>query len=402
MTPKEMNKGGCALSEKSNKKCLRGATLLRGTGERVENGVVVLENGKIADVGRNVSVPGDAEVFDLRGMVVTPGLIDAHVHMGTYNEGFPEDMQDANDMVDPIAPQLRVLDALYPGDLSFPDALAGGVTCVQSLPGSGNVIGGQGVIVKTKSDILERMVVRAPSAMKAALGENPTRVYSAKNKLPNTRMGTAFLMRDAFVRARNYREKAEAARTKGEPFERSLAMEALLPVLDRQLVYRVHCHRMDDIQTAVRVAEEFALRYTLEHCTEGHLIAPWLAEKKAFAAVGPTFTSRAKIELRNKTWDTPRILWEHGVHFCIITDHPVVPVEHLIVCAALAVRAGLPAEEAIKAVTLYAAEHLGVADRVGSIEKGRDADLAVWNGEPLDARSRVVKTFVNGALVYEA
>ncbi|MDR3232031.1 MAG: amidohydrolase [Synergistaceae bacterium] len=390
------------MSEKSNKKCLRGATLLRGTGERVENGVVVLENGKIADVGRNVSVPGDAEVFDLRGMVVTPGLIDAHVHMGTYNEGFPEDMQDANDMVDPIAPQLRVLDALYPGDLSFPDALAGGVTCVQSLPGSGNVIGGQGVIVKTKSDILERMVVRAPSAMKAALGENPTRVYSAKNKLPNTRMGTAFLMRDAFVRARNYREKAEAARTKGEPFERSLAMEALLPVLDRQLVYRVHCHRMDDIQTAVRVAEEFALRYTLEHCTEGHLIAPWLAEKKAFAAVGPTFTSRAKIELRNKTWDTPRILWEHGVHFCIITDHPVVPVEHLIVCAALAVRAGLPAEEAIKAVTLYAAEHLGVADRVGSIEKGRDADLAVWNGEPLDARSRVVKTFVNGALVYEA
>jgi imidazolonepropionase-like amidohydrolase len=309
-------------------------------------------------------------------------------------------MQDTNDMVEPVAPQLRALDALYPGDMAFSDALAGGVTCVQALPGSGNVIGGQGVIVKTKADLVERMVVREPSAMKAALGENPARVYSAKGKLPTTRMGSAYLMRDAFVRARNYREKMDSSKKKDEPFERSLAMESLLPVLDGKLPCRVHCHRMDDIQTAVRVAEEFGLRYTIEHCTEGHLIAPWLAEKKVFAAVGPTLSSRSKIELRNKTWGTPLALWKAGVHFCIITDHPVIPIEHLSVCASLAVRAGLPAEEALKAVTIYAAEHLGIENRVGSLEEGKDADAAVWDGEPLDSRSRVVKTFVGGELVY--
>jgi imidazolonepropionase-like amidohydrolase len=381
-------------------KYLVGGTVLPGRGGRIENATVVFGGGKVARVGTDISIPGDAEVYDCKGRTVTPGLIDAHVHMGAYNEGFPENMQDANDMVEPVVPQLRILDALYPGDIAFSDALAGGVTCVQTLPGSGNVIGGQGVIVKTKADLVERMVVREPSAMKAALGENPTRVYNAKGKLPNTRMGTAYLMRDAFVRARNYREKMESSKKKGEPFERSLAMESLLPVLDGKLTYRVHCHRMDDIQTAVRVAEEFGLRYTLEHCTEGHLIAPWLAEKKAFAAVGPTFSTRTKIELRNKTWDTPLALWKAGVHFCIITDHPVVPIEHLSVCASLAVRAGLPAEEALKAVTIYAAEHLGIEDRVGSLEEGKDADAAVWDGNPLDSRSRVVKTFIGGELVY--
>jgi imidazolonepropionase-like amidohydrolase len=383
---------------------LRGATILTGTGERLENGLVVLEGAKIAEVSRasEVSPPAGAEVFDLRGAFVTPGLIDAHTHVGTCCEGFPADMDDTNDMVEPVVPQLRVLDAIYPDDTGFMDALAGGVTCVQTLPGSGNVIGGQGAIVKTKPDIVERMVVEAPSAMKAALGENPTRVYSEKGKLPNTRMGSAWLMRDAFVRARYYREKLKAAEAKGEPLERNLALEALLPVLDGKLTYRVHCHRSDDIQTAIRVAEEFGLRYTLEHCTEGHLIASWLAEKKAYAAVGPTLTARSKIELRNKTWDTPRLLEEAGVHFCIITDHPVVPIEHLSVCAALAVRGGLSPEAALAAVTIRAAEHLGIERRLGSLEKGKDADLAVWNGEPLDARSKVVKTFVNGALVYES
>jgi imidazolonepropionase-like amidohydrolase len=382
------------------KKYLVGGTVLPGRGGRIENAAVVFDGGRVARVGTDIPIPANAEVYDCGGRIVTPGLIDAHVHMGAYNEGFPENMQDANDMVEPVVPQLRILDALYPGDEAFSDALAGGVTCVQTLPGSGNVIGGQGAIVKTKSDLVERMVVREPSAMKAALGENPTRVYEAKGKLPNTRMGTAYLMRDAFVRARNYREKMESSKKKGEPFERSLAMESLLPVLDGELTFRVHCHRMDDIQTAVRVAEEFGLRYTVEHCTEGHLIAPWLAEKKVFAAVGPTLSARVKIELRNKTWDTPLTLWKAGVHFCIITDHPVVPVEHLSVCAGLAVRAGLPPEEALKAVTIYAAEHLGIADRVGSLEEGKDADAAVWDGDPLDARSRVVKTFIGGELVY--
>ena len=394
------NREGVEFLSSGDKRYLVNAEVWTGTGARLKNGVVALEGGRIAEVGDGISVPAGAETVDLKGLFVTPGLIDAHVHMGTYNEGFPEAMQDANDMVEPVLPQLRILDALYPEDTSFPDALSGGVTCVQSLPGSGNVIGGQGMVVKTRPDIVERMAVLPSSAMKAALGENPVRVYGAKNKLPNTRMGSAWLMRDAFVRAQNYRAKRDAAAKKGEPFDRDLGLEALSSVLDRTLPFRVHCHRLDDIQTAVRVSEEFGLDYTIEHCTEGHLIAPWLAEKKVRAAVGPTLSSKPKIELRNKSWDTPVTLWRAGVHFCIITDHPVIPIEHLIVCASLAVKAGLPPDEALKAVTLYAAEHLGLEKRLGSIEPGKDADLAVWDGDPLDARTHVVKTFVDGNEVY--
>jgi imidazolonepropionase-like amidohydrolase len=381
-------------------KYLCGADVETAAGALLKDAVVVIEDGKIAAVGSGIDVPSGADLLDLSGLRLTPGLIDAHVHMGVCNEGFPSEMDDTNDMTDPITPHLRTLDALYPDDTAFKDALTGGVTCVQTLPGSGNVIGGQGVIVKTKPDVVERMVVRAPSALKGALGENPVRVYGGKGKLPSTRMGSAALMRDAFTRAQNYVGKREASAKKGEPFERDLAMESLVSALDGGLVFRIHCHRSDDIQTAVRISEEFGLNYTIEHCTEGHLIAPWLAEKRIKAAVGPSLSSKPKIELRNKTWDTPRLLCEAGVHFCIITDHPVVPIEHLIVCASLAVRAGLPSSEALKAVTIYAAEHLGIQDRVGSIEPGKDADIAVWDGDPLDSRSKVLRTFINGEQVY--
>jgi imidazolonepropionase-like amidohydrolase len=385
---------------KKSKKYFTGASVITGTGKVFKSAVIVVNDGKIAEIKENLKIPVSAEVIDLSGLTVTPGLIDAHIHAGVCNEGFPEDMDDTNDMVDPISPQLRVLDALYPDDLGFAEALEGGVTCVQTLPGSGNVIGGQGIIVKTKSDVIERMVVREPSTMKAALGENPVRAYGAKGKLPTTRMGSAFLMRDAFVRARNYVEKNKASKLKGDPTERDLGMEALALVLDKKLPFSVHCHRSDDIQTAVRVAEEFGLKFTIEHCTEGHLIAKWLADKHVRVSVGPSLSSKPKIELRNKSWDTPRKLWEAGVHFCIITDHPVVPIEHLSVCASLAVRAGLPPEEALKAVTIYAAEHLNISDRVGSIEPGKDADIAVWDGDPLDSRSSVVRAFINGEQVY--
>jgi len=392
-----------------SEKYLVGGTILTGKGKRLENTALVLRDGKISSISsiKEIKPPKKAEVFNLEGRVITPGLIDAHVHMGTFNEGFPEDYADGNEMVEPLTPHLRILDALYPDDTSFSDALSGGVTCVQSLPGSANVIGGQGLIVKTKPDIVEHMVVRAPSGMKAALGENPIRVYTAMKKAPNTRMGVAAVMREAFVKAQNYRARKEAAESKKptkntkNTFDRDLSMESLLPVLDGILSLRIHCHRMDDIQTAVRIAEEFNLNFTLEHCTEGHKIASWLAGKKVFAAVGPTMCTKPKIELRNKTWDTPRILWENGVHFCIISDHPVVPIEHLNVYASLAIRAGLPADEALKGITIYAAEHLGIEDRVGSIEKGKDADIAVWDGEPLDSRSHAVKTFIDGELVYD-
>jgi imidazolonepropionase-like amidohydrolase len=383
------------------KKYLCGADAETITGGLVRDAVVVIEHGKIEMVGPGIDVPSGSDMLDLSGLILTPGLIDAHVHMGVCSEGFPIGMDDTNEMTDPITPHLRALDALYCDDTAFPDALAGGVTCVQILPGSANVIGGQGVIVKTKPDVAERMAVRAPSGLKGALGENPVRIYGGKGKLPSTRMGSAALMRDAFIRAQNYIAKRDASIKKEEPFDRDLVMESLVPALDGELAFRVHCHRSDDIQTAVRISEEFSLNYTIEHCTEGHLIAQWLAEKRVRAAVGPSLSSKSKIELRNKTWDTPRILCEAGVHFCIITDHPVVPIEHLIVCAALAVRAGLPSSEALKAVTIYAAEHLGVQDRVGSIKPGKDADVVVWDGDPLDSRSRVLRTFINGEQVYQ-
>ena len=382
-------------------KYFTGATVMTGTGKILESAVVAFRGRRILEVSDRMDIPAGADVTELSGLVVTPGFIDAHVHMGLCGEGFPAEMDDTNDMNDPVAPQLRAIDALYPDDEAFPEALSGGVTCAQTLPGSGNVIGGQGVIVKTKPDVTERMVVRAPSCLKAALGENPIRVYTPKGKLPGTRMGSAFLLRDAFVRAHNYIGKHIASVKKDEPGERDLGMEAITLVIEDGLPLSVHCHRSDEIQTAVRIADEFGITYTIEHCTEGHLIADWLAEKRARVTVGPSLTAKVKIELRNKTWDTPRKLWEKGVHFCVITDHPVVPIEHLNVCASLAVKAGLPPEEALKAVTLYAAEHLNIQDRVGSLEPGKDADMAVWDGDPLDARSKVVRTFINGEMVYD-
>lgn len=377
-----------------------GATVLTGTGERIENGAIVTRGGKIVKVGKGTKLPKGVQVVNLQGLIVTPGLIDAHVHIGVHPDGFPADMQDTNEMTDPVTAPLRALDAVYADDTSFRDALSGGVTCAQSLPGSANIIGGQGVIIKTKPDVIERMVVKEPSAMKAALGENPVRVYGSRTKLPMTRMGSAYLMRDAFVRAANYRGKVKEAAKAKKVCDRNLSMEILLDVLDKKLPLRVHCHRSDDIQTAVRIAEEFGLDFTIEHCTEGHLIADWLAGKKVRAAVGPTLTSKTKIELRNKTWQTPLALWQAGVHFCIITDHPVIPIEYLILCASLASRAGLPADEALKAVTIYAAEHLGIDDRVGSLEPGKDADMAIWDGEPLDSRSKVVRTILDGEEVF--
>lgn len=388
-------------------KAILAGTLETGR-ETLSGATVFVEGGKIAAVEPGLDAKGASDVIDGRNSVVTPGFIDAHTHIGTYCEGFPEDMGDANDMVEPIAPQLRIIDAVYPDDTAFADALAGGVTCVQTLPGSGNVIGGQGAIIKTRTVsqgrrlTVDQMVVKAPSTMKAALGENPVRIYKGKQKLPNTRMGSAALLRQALVDTGNYRAKEIAAKSKGEGHERNLGLDALSLVIDGDLPLCIHAHRSDDIATAVRIASEFDLAYTIEHCTEGHLIAPFLADKKVMAAIGPTLSAKTKLELRNKTWDTPLILWKAGVHFCIITDHPVIPIEHLSVCLSLAVRAGLPREEALRAVTLSAAEHLGIAHRMGTVEKGKDADLVLWDGDPLDARSRAVRTIVDGEVAYSS
>ncbi|MDR1019861.1 MAG: amidohydrolase [Synergistaceae bacterium] len=366
---------------------------------QIDGGTILMDNGRITEIGRDIPVPSNAYVVDSAGAFVTPGLIDAHSHLGVYSQGYPDAEQDGNEMMSAITPHVRVIDSIYQNDEGFADAVSGGVTCVQILPGSANVICGQGAVVKTKSDIVDRMVVKAPSSMKAAFGENPKDTYQGSAKTHFTRMGNAALMREAFVQAINYREKRNSAFIKGEYAERDLVYEALLLVLDEGLPLAAHAHRADDIATVVRIAEEFDIAYTVEHCTEGHLIATWLAEKKVRAAVGPTLSDRGKLELRNKSWITPAALHEAGVHVCLTTDHGVIPIEHLKVCAALACSAGLPYMEALRAVTLNGAEHLGISDRTGSLVPGKDADIVVWSGDPLDARSAAKTVIIDGEIV---
>lgn len=372
-------------------------TICNGT---INDGTVLLRDGKIEAVGSKLDIPDGYEVIDGSGYYLTPGLVDAHTHIGSFEQGVPESMADANEKTSPVTPHLRILDAITPQDSAFTDAIQGGVTCVQTLPGSANVIGGQGAVIKTHGKVIDEMLVRAPSSMKAALGENPRRIYSEQGKLPSTRMGSAACFREAIVKTMNYSAKKEQALKKNEFFERDLIWESLEMVTKREIPLGIHAHRSDDIVTALRLAEEFNLECTIEHCTEGHLIAEYLGNRKVMAAVGPTLTSKVKIELKNKSWETLKKLVEKGVHVCITTDHPVVPIEHLPVCAALAFRAGLSRENALRCITLNGAEHIGMANCIGSIEKGKDADLVLWNGDPLDSRSKPVMTIINGRIVY--
>ncbi|WP_241760504.1 amidohydrolase [Dethiosulfovibrio peptidovorans] len=378
-------------------------TISSGT---IQGGTVLVENGRIKAVGAGLSIPIEADIVDASGMTVTPGLIDAHTHIGTCPEGTPYSMTDENDMTDPSTPQLRILDSIYPFDEAFGEARKGGVTAVQVLPGSANVIGGQGAVIKTRGLVVDEMAVLAPSGMKAALGENPIGVYKEKNQLPTTRMGNAACMRNTLQEAFNYKAAKEHWLAKKDedkdPFDIKPGMEALLPVVEKKMPLRVHCHRADDIATAVRTAEEFGIELTLEHCTEGHLIPDYLASKKVMAAVGPTLSCRPKIELRHMTWDTLKVFSERAIHFCIITDHPVTPVHSLMLCATMAHRAGLSREEALRAVTLSSAEHLGLEARMGSLEPGKDGDIVLWKGDPFDARTEVAITFIDGAEVYRA
>ncbi len=382
-------------------KAITGATLETVSGPRFHRGRILIEGSRIAALGdETLTIPSDAQVIDAEGCHVVPGFVDAHVHIASSPYSFPASMSDDNERSDPLTPACRIVDGLFPGDEALELAIKGGVTCGQCLPGSANVIGGTGAVIKLHGTVIDRMVLRAPSAMKAALGENPIRVYGSANKAPATRMGAAALMRQCLAKAQDYREKVKRSGAEGKVADRDLAMEALAMVLDRQIPLRVHSHRADDICTAIRIAEEFGLDYTIEHCTEGHLIAGYLAEKGVWASVGPTFGGKGKIELKNKSWETPLALYRAGVHFCIITDHPVTPLEHFNVAPCLAVRNGLPREAALRAVTLSGAEHLGVAHRVGSLEAGKDADLAIWDGDPLDLRSQCLATFIDGQAVH--
>ncbi|WP_390621619.1 amidohydrolase [Rubeoparvulum massiliense] len=366
----------------------------------LEEATVLIDQGKILMVGHNLEIPEGTEIIDAKGGIVTPGIIDVHTHVGLFTEGAGESGVDGNEMTEASTPHVRAIDGINPDDLAFEDARKGGVTTVQIMPGSANVIGGEMAVLKTVGTTVEEMMVKAPSALKVAFGENPKRVYGKKGKMPMTRMGVAAVLREQLYKARTYIEKKKRAQENGDYFEYDLRMEVLTQVVEGKIPMRAHAHRADDMMTAIRIAEEFSLHLTLEHGTEGHKIAKILGEKGVPVAVGPTMSSRSKVELANRSWQTLTALADAGVPISITTDHPVVGIEYLPVTAAIAVREGLSEKVAWEAITINAARHIGIADRVGSIEVGKDADFVIWDGDPFDFRTHVVETMINGEIVY--
>lgn len=372
-------------------------------GEDIENGQIIIEEGKIKAVGTDLEIPEDAEIIDAKGCLVTPGLIDGHCHIGMWEEGIGFEGADGNEDTEPITPQLRAIDAINPMDQGFQDAIEGGVTAAVTGPGSANVVGGTFLAMKTYGRRVDDMVIKDPVAMKIAFGENPKRVYDEQHKSPVTRMAIAALLRETLYEAKQYKEDLDEA--KEDPDKKpdfDLKLEALLPVMRKEIPLKAHAHRADDIFTALRIAKEFDLDITLDHCTEGHLIAEELKEADKPCLIGPTFGSRVKYELKNKSFETPKILFDAGIKIAIITDSNVIPIQHIPMCAGMAVKAGLPEEEAWKAITINPAEIAGIADRVGSLEAGKDADIAIFKGNPLlDVDYETVMTIIDGKVVYK-
>jgi len=321
--------------------------------------------------------------------------VRVHTHIGVFEEGVGPAGHDFNETSSASTAQIRALDGINPFDQGFEDARQGGVTTVQILPGSANVIGGEMTVVKTAGTVVDEMVLRAPSGLKAATGENPKRVHGGKGNLPTTRMGVAAILRDKLIQAQNYMNKKEEDR------ERNLELEQIAKVLQGKMPMRVHAHRAEDIATVLRVKKEFDIDVTIEHGTEGHLITDFIAKHDVSIAVGPTMTSRSKVELVNRGWHTLPAFEKAGIPFAITTDHPVVTIEHLITSAIMAVKHGLDESVAMKALTLNAAKHLGIEDRVGSIEEGKDADVVLWSGDPFDLRNSVECTMINGQWVFQ-
>ncbi|WP_199431313.1 amidohydrolase [Qaidamihabitans albus] len=371
-------------------------------GDPIDGGTVLISDGRIVAVGTeaDVDIPEDAELVDAAGCWVLPGFIDAHAHLGVHEEGEGWSGNDTNEMTDPNGARFRAIDGIDPYEVGFDDALSGGVTSVVVKPGSGNPIGGQTVGVKTWGRTVLDMIFAESVSVKSALGENPKRVYGEKDRTPATRLGVAAVLREAFTKARNYAAQREHARSENKPFDMDLTLETLSRVLDGELYWDQHTHRADDIVTAVRLAEEFGYKLVVNHGTEGHLIADFLAEHDIPVILGPLMTSRSKVEVRHRTLRAAGILARAGVRLAITTDAPVIPIDFLVYQAALAVKDGLDPDTAIRALTVNPAAMLGLDDRVGALKPGLDADVVVWSGDPLDIQNRAMRVFVQGRQVY--
>ena len=370
-------------------------------GREYANGSVLIgDDGKIAAVGEALEAPASARVIDAQGRLVTPGCVEAHCHIGLDNEAVGWEGRDYNEIVEPITPQMRSIDSIYPQDEAFPNAVRGGVTTACTGPGSANVIGGTFTAIKLVGNRVDNMIVKDPIAMKCAFGENPKRCYGqGSKKSPMTRMAVAALLRETLFKTRRYMEDKAAG--KNPPFD--MKLEAMEPVLRGEIPLKCHAHRADDILTAIRVAKEFGVKMTMDHCTDGEVIADELAKEGFPAFVGPSLGGKSKIELQNKSFTTPGVLAKVGVKVSIITDAPVIPLQNLPMCAGLAANAGLPMEEAWKAITINPAESLGIADRVGSLEPGKDGDVVIWTADPLTTiGGEAYVTVVDGKVVYSA
>ncbi len=379
--------------------CIQNGLVFDAVEENAKVKDLLLDQGKIVKIGENLEVPENCEIVDASGLYVYPGFVDAHSHLGTTQSAIGFEGDDTNEMNDILTPQLRGIDCIQPLDETFEEARQGGVTTVCTGPGSANVVGGTFLAMKTAGKRVDDMVINDCVAMKCAFGENPKRCYKDKNNF--SRMSTAAKLRELLFKTKEYDEKLQAAKedpSKKPPFD--FKLESMLPVLRGEIPLKAHAHRADDIFTALRIAKEFGVKITLEHVTDGSLIVEELAKENVMLAVGPSLGHRTKFELKNKSFATAGALANAGCHVSIITDAPVIPQQYLRLCAGLAVKEGMKEFDALKAITIHAAEHAGVADRVGSLEVGKDADIVLMDGCLFESQSNVVATYIDGKKVW--
>ena len=377
---------------------IKNAYIKTMSGEDIPNGCILIDGEKIAWVGTEIEAPEGAEIIDAEGRLVTPGIVEAHCHIGLSEPIIGWAGSDTNETTDPITPQMRAIDGINPFAPNFENARRGGVTTVCVTPGSANIIGGSAVALKTYGKRVDSMVLKDTVAIKCAFGENPKNYYGQQaKKAPKTRMAIAALLRETLYKARAYMNDKES----GKDVKIDLKLEALIPVLKGEIPLKVHAHRADDMFTAIRIAKEFGIKLTLDHCTEGHLVADELAKEGYPALIGPSYGGRSKAELTHKCFETPVALYKAGVEISIITDANVLPIENLSMFAGMAAKKGLPKEAAWRAITVNPARAIGVFDRVGSIEAGKDADIVIWTEDPLTfIGAEAYTTIINGKIVY--
>lgn len=382
---------------------IRGAKIYPVVGNVLENGMMIIdERGKIKDIGENLPIGQEDEVLDFSGKVIIPGLIDSHSHVGMWGDGEGRPGYDGNESVRAITGEVRAIDAVNPRQISFQGAREGGITTIQVVPGSGNPIGGLAFACKTYGSIIDDMVVKNPTGLKGAMGENPKRAHGqSQGHSPASRMGVASIIREYFKEAKEYGDKKKKAEEDNKPFDTDLNLESGLMVLNKEIPFRVHAHRHDDIVTVIRICEEFDIDYSIEHCTDGHLIAEYLGKKNVTAMVGPGLAAGSKVESANMTDENPAILAKNGVKVCLITDHPFLNSRYFIHYGAISHKYGLPFDETLKAITINPAEALGIEDRVGSLEVGKDGDFVVLNGEPFTYKGSIERTYIEGKLVWQ-